>query len=452
MIKKGLVLSREKYDAVVFDLDGVVTRTAEVHAAGWKRLFDEYLRSREGESFEPFDVEGDYLTYVDGKPRYDGVRSFLESRGIDDLPFGDPDDPPGWETVCGLGNRKDGYFREALGGEGAKVYESTLRLVEGLKKAGIRTAVISSSRNCSAILESAGLTGLFEVRVDGVLAQELNLNGKPAPDVFLEAARRLGATPDRTVVVEDAISGVQAGRAGNFALVIGVDRAGQADALRENGADAVVGDLEEVVVAEEEGDLPDALDHIQAIVGQCDGRGLAVFLDYDGTLTPIVERPELAVLSEETQASIRRLASRCLVAVVSGRDLADVRDKVGVDEILYAGSHGFDITGPEGKNLEYQHGTDFLPVLDEAESELRGTLEADVPGVLVERKKFSIAIHYRQVRPGDEQRVEAAVDKMVAQRSELKKSGGKKIFELQPKIDWNKGKALQWILQALNLD
>jgi beta-phosphoglucomutase family hydrolase len=240
----------EKYDAFLFDLDGVLTATASVHAAAWKKTFDEYLKKRSGqagEPFVPFDTSSDYKPYVDGKLRYDGVDSFLKSRGID-LPWGDPSDSPGVETVCGIGNRKNDMVSEAIESEGVQVFDGSVALVKELRQAGIRTAVVSASRNCQAVLRKAGIEDLFEERVDGVVAAEMNLAGKPAPDTFLKAAELLGVQPSRAVVVEDAVSGVQAGRDGSFGLVIGVDRHGDPDALRENGAHMVVGDLEELNV------------------------------------------------------------------------------------------------------------------------------------------------------------------------------------------------------------
>jgi alpha,alpha-trehalase len=244
------VLSRTRLDAVVFDMDGVVTDTATVHAAAWKRLFDEYLAERArttDEQFVAFDLDGDYRRHVDGKPRYDGVRDFLASRGIV-LPEGEPSDPPERETVCGLGNRKDRYFLAHIREYGVRAYPSTVELVGRLEATGFGTAIISASRNMKEVLAAAGLGDLFRVSVDGRDAEALALPGKPHPAVFLEAARRLGADPARAAVVEDALAGVEAGRRGRFGFVIGVDRVGHRDALREAGADVVVRDLAEVTV------------------------------------------------------------------------------------------------------------------------------------------------------------------------------------------------------------
>ena len=238
------------FDAVVFDMDGVVTQTATVHAAAWKALFDAFLEERaqrSGEPFRPFDLEADYLPYVDGKARYDGVRDFLASRGIT-LPWGDPADPPDAETVCGLGNRKNDYFLRVVAEKGVQPFATTVALIGRLHEAGVRTAIISASKNASAILDAAGVRDLFAAQVDGTVAERLGLPGKPDPAVFVEAARRLGIAPPRAVVVEDAEAGVEAGHRGGFGLVVGVDRAGHAAALREHGADVVVKDLGEVTV------------------------------------------------------------------------------------------------------------------------------------------------------------------------------------------------------------
>ena len=457
MTTPGFTIIPSTYEAVIFDLDGVVTKTAEVHAAAWKEMFDEYLKQRgerEGKSYEPFDRNADYRRYVDGKPRYDGVKSLLESRSID-IPYGNSDDKPGEETICGLGNRKNELFNDLLEKEGAPVFQSTVDLINSLRENGIKTAVASSSKNCAAVLEAADLAHLFEAKVDGVDLAELGLDGKPAPDMFLEAARRLGVDPHRAVVVEDAIAGVEAGKWGNFGYVVGVDREDETEALREGGAHVVVKDLAEIQLAGQgesnAATLPSALGELEEIYQRGKDKRMAVFLDYDGTLTPIVESPEQAVLSREMRSTIEELARYCTVGVISGRDLKDVQELVGIDYIYYGGSHGFDIAGLGEHKLESQQGTEFLPILDTAEQALKEKL-ADIPGSLVERKKFSIAVHYRKVANDRVAEVERAVDEVLSSESKLQKSSGKKVFELQPKMDWHKGKALLWLLEKLELD
>jgi alpha,alpha-trehalase len=449
------VVSKCSFDAVIFDLDGVITKTASLHAAAWKKLFDWHLEKHQGKDFKPFDPDKDYRRYVDGKPRSKGVKSFLESRGIE-LPEGSPDDDPGKETVYGLGNKKNKFFHEEIDKEGVKTYGDALDFLHKLRVAGFKTAIISSSKNCTRFLKEAHLTDHFDAKVDGVEAEELGLEGKPDPDIFLTAALKLGIKPTRAIVVEDAISGVQAGKKGKFGWVIGVDRTDHAADLVENGANVAVSDLGEIGVVAASGEiigpLRPALDRQEEISRRLTGRRPVIFLDYDGTLTPIVDRPEDAVLADSVRQTLRELAEHCIVAVISGRDLKDVQKLVDLKEIYYAGSHGFDIAGPKGQRLERQLGKDFLPLLDVAEKSLRGLLEGKISGVQVERKKFSIAIHFRRVKESKVEEVEDAVDRVKKEHTRLRKSSGKKIFELQPDIDWNKGKALLYLLEQLQLD
>jgi len=242
----------DAWDAVLFDLDGVVTPTAEVHMHAWSAMFSSFLTARsaaDGVAYPAY-TEQDYFAYVDGKPRYDGVRSFLASRGIT-LPEGTPEDPPTADTVAGLGNRKNEAFNQILASDGVTPYPGSVRLIADLRRRGIPLAVVSSSRNAPAVLEAAGLSEEFAFVMHGGLAAELGLPGKPAPDTFSHAAEVLGATDARSVVLEDAINGVAAGHAGGFGLVIGVDRGAGEDALRAAGADVIVTDLADLVAEEQ---------------------------------------------------------------------------------------------------------------------------------------------------------------------------------------------------------
>lgn len=242
-------INREAFDAVLFDLDGVITDTASVHAACWKEMFDDYLQKRateKGEAFLPFDLATDYRLYVDGKPRFDGVRDFLASRGIN-LTKGSPDDPSAAETICGLGNRKNELLNKIIKTSGVKSYEGSVQLIHDLRARGFKLGIVTSSQNCSAILKATKLDGIFDVQVDGNTIHAQHLAGKPAPDTFLKAAELLGVEPERAVVIEDALSGVEAGKSGNFGLVIGVNRKGNAEELRRHGAHLVVNDLAELI-------------------------------------------------------------------------------------------------------------------------------------------------------------------------------------------------------------
>jgi beta-phosphoglucomutase family hydrolase len=236
----------EGITTLLFDLDGVLTNTAKVHSEAWKEMFDAFLEQREGDGFQPFDISTDYVTYVDGRLRQDGVRAFLESRGIE-LPEGTPDDSPEEETVHGLGNRKNDRVQELIREHGVETFPGTVRFLEVAREAGLRCAVVSASKNTPEVLDVTGLADHFETRVDGNVAAEFQLAGKPAPDTFLYAARVMGEMPEHCVVFEDATAGVEAGRAGGFGLVVGVDRVGRAEELREHGADIVVNDLSELL-------------------------------------------------------------------------------------------------------------------------------------------------------------------------------------------------------------
>ncbi len=446
-------ISAEDFDAIIFDLDGVLTDTASLHFAAWKKLFDEYLERSSPEEGNGEFTEEDYRKYVDGKPRYDGVESFLESRDIS-LPRGDPGDAPDRETICGLGNLKNEYYHRLLKEEGPRLYDSTVPVLRRLERAGIARAVVSSSRNCRRVLDAAGIQGRFDATVDGNDLAELDLPGKPDPALFLEAARRLRVSPDRAVVVEDATAGVRAGHAGGFALVVGVDRDGAAEGLRRSGAEAVVRDLDDLEVGGRDPvapirSLPSALDREEEIGERLAEGTPAIFLDYDGTLTPIVGDPDDARLSEDMRDTLKSLADVCSVAIVSGRDRADVERLVGIGGLYYAGSHGFDVRGPGG--VSRQLGDDFLPALDEAERMLGGRLEK-LAGVRLERKRYALAVHFRQAEASAEPVVEDAVTEVGKKLSGLRMTGGKKIFELRPDMDWDKGKALFFLLDLVGID
>jgi len=453
-------LTVHHFDAIIFDLDGVVTDTAKVHATAWKELFDAYLKLREQrdqEPFTPFDIGSDYLTYIDGKPRYDGVQSFLESRQIH-IPRGKPSDKPDEETICGLGNQKNERFGKILERDGVEVFHSTVDLIKGLRAQGIKVAIVSSSKNCQAVLKIAGLESLFDTRVDGSVAESLGLKGKPDPDIFLKSAELLGVAPSRAGIVEDAIAGVEAGRRGKFGLVIGVDRHGDPNSLKENGADRVVGDLGEISVKDldewfrQHGTgLPSALNRLDEIKQRISKKRAVVFLDYDGTLTPIVEKPDLAIMSEEMRDVVRQLAATLTVGIVSGRARAKVYNFVKLDELIYAGSHGFDIACPGRSQILHEEGKRFLPAIDEAYKKITNLVQP-IEGSMVEHTGFSISVHYRLVADDKVPVIERMVDQLLKENPTLRKTHGKKVFEIRPKIDWDKGKAVLWILKALDLD
>jgi len=513
------------FKAVIFDLDGVVTKTAMVHSRSWKKVFDEYLQLAAHREDKPFRVftEDDYLKYVDGKPRYQGVDSFLKSRDIN-LSWGNPQDKPGNETVCGIGNKKNDKFIQIIESQGVEAYASTVEFINKLKSRGIKVGVASSSKNCKSILEGAGLGNLFQTRVDGETSAELGLKGKPAGDIFVRAAYNLGVLPGCAVVVEDASSGVEAGRNGGFGLVHGIARKNNTKDLLSHYADVVVSDLSsidiewierwfhikpylfargdkisstgdkqpvmgfagndnEIDLDGQDSELPPEVNIVRDKLSKngrsddtsneidirlssgdisinnfysrdggeilCPKKKIVFFLDYDGTLTPIVRRPELAVLSPGMKEVLSKLVLHYTVAIVSGRLRDDVEKLVGIEGILYAGSHGFDIRGP---SFSLVH-----PQAQEAVGDIKKIVKTikeglgDIKGILIEDKEFSVGVHYRLVGDSDLARIRGYVDGIVKKHNNLRLMLGKKVFEILPAIDWNKGKALCWIMKALNL-
>ena len=435
--------------AVILDMDGVITQTAKVHKKAWKKMFDAFLEG-ESENQEPFS-EQDYIKYVDGKPRYKGVQSFLQSRNID-LPYGNPDDSEEKRSVCGLGNRKNRIFIQLIEENGVERYDDAANKIKEWLDAGIKTAVISSSRNCKRILEAANILDLFDVRVDGVVSAERNLEGKPEPDIFLEAANDLGVEVGECVIFEDAISGVQAGTKGNFAYVVGVNRGDNRTALLNNGADKVINSFNEIhLMGNQElkyyfkNPLVNIFSEPQEFKKLINNKKPVLFLDYDGTLTPIVNHPEDAILSDEMREAVKACASKLIVAVVSGRDMDDVKEMVGVEELYYAGSHGFRISGPDGLYHEHKQTKEILPKLNQIEKELNNNL-SDIEGIKIERKRYAIAVHYRNVAEKDVPAIKDKVEALVNKSDGLKRGEGKKIVEILPAIDWHKGKAIAWML------
>ena len=475
--------SKYSFKSVIFDLDGVITKTALVHAAAWKEAFDQYLRLREKRDKEPFREfthQNDYLPFVDGKPRYKGVKSFLESRGIN-IPYGEPTDSPDAETVCGIGNKKNAKFCQVLKTKGVEVYLSTIELIKSLEASGVKIGVASSSKNCKEILETAKIEDFFKTRVDGVVSVEMGLLGKPEGDIFVTAAFNLGTIPAESIVVEDASSGVAAGRNGGFGLVIGLARENNQKELLENGADLVVTDLSEINLDlieqwfhkkprdlfqnwdKESGEI-ESLEgkekSTKAIVNPSylnSGKSLlfnekkiVFFLDYDGTLTPIVSRPELAKISKEMQDSVKKLSQKYTTAIVSGRMREDVEKLVGIPGLVYAGSHGFDIKGP-GVTMVQPQAKETIPLVSKVIERLKKEL-SNLEGVIIEEKKFSAAVHYRLAQKKDFPRIKTLIDKIIQENKLLRLMEGKKVFEILPAIDWNKGKAVKWVMNALGIN
>ena len=447
--KETYMIKRSKYDAVIFDLDGVITKTQKTHAKAWEKTFNEFLKKRaRGDTFTPFNISKEYFRYVDGKSREDGIKSFLLSRDIE-IPEGRSDDTKDIESVAALANIKNYYFLELVS-QGVKTYKSSIELLLKLNNFGFLTALVSSSKNCTYILQSANLSSYFNTAVDGLDLQSLDLKGKPEPDLFLEALKRLNVEPSRAIVIEDAIVGVAAGKKGAFGKVIGVDRNRHTRQLMKAGADLVVKDLEELDIETKTTELPSALQSFKKIESQFKDKEVVLFFDYDGTVTPIVSHPKDAHLSEAMRNMLIKLSNQCTLAVISGRGLNDIKSRVGIKGIYYAGSHGYEIEGPSIK-MEYKPALEFVETFDALEKELREAL-AKVEGALVERKKFSIALHYRNVSKSEEYLVEIAADEAVRRYPKVRKGYGKKVYELLPDLEWNKGKALEWLMKAIHIE
>jgi len=446
-----------RFRAVLFDLDGVVTNSARLHALAWKELFDEILRihaSATGVEFRPFDIQRDYARYVDGRPREDGIRAFLVSRGFE-IGEDEAEGAPGLPSIKDIAARKNEKFLKLLEKFGIGACPGALRVIHELRALGCRLAIISSSQNCSSVLRSARLLGKFDVQIDANVAQRMQLAGKPAPDTFLEAAHQLQVAPREAVVLEDSISGVQAAQAGHFGFVVGVDRLNIGPDLLANGADCVVTELAQLLPASNHESKQDVLHSTAEITreveAQLKNKRVALFLDYDGTLTPIVERPDLAILDDGIREIVRRLAAFCPVTIISGRMLPDIAKRVGIDTVIYAGSHGFEIDGPEAHPIRNTVGADYVPAVRSAVKALHKRLNG-IDGVIIEDKTFSVAVHYRLVDETRLAEVKTAIDGVLAAEPRLSKIKGKKVYELRPNIEWDKGRALLWILRELNLD
>lgn len=434
--------------AVVFDLDGVLVDTARLNGSAWKQAFDSFFADRGID--DSFDGSVDYRRHVDGRPRYEGVAAFLRSRSIE-LPPGQPDDEPGFATEASVGNLKNQMFHELLESEGVDVLPGAKELLEAFSGDGIPMAVVSSSRNARTVLPG-DLGEHIDVVLGGGDAAELGIPGKPEPGMFIEGARRLGVEPISAAVVEDAPAGVRAGRTGGFAAVVGIDPEGTSR-LREAGADVVLPGVAALPV-----DIASWPELIEAPLPALQSIGListllgdrpAVFLDYDGVLTPIVDDPDAATIDDDVRSILRKLAKRIPVAIVSGRGLEDVKSQVAVEELTYSGSHGFEIERPDGERFEQEGAAEAIPELDEAER-LLSSRAGDLAGVMIERKPYAIAVHTRRAE-SDEIRAAAGelAREVVADFDGLLLRGGKEIHELRPALDWDKGAALAHLLRLL---
>lgn len=446
MHHRDAIVLREPH-AAVFDLDGVLVDSARLHSRAWKLTFDSYFTEH---GLDDMFEEDDYRRHVDGRPRYEGVAAFLRSRGIQ-VPTGDPADEPGFTTQTAIGNLKNRTFNELLEAEGAEMLPGAAELLEALARENVPVAVVSSSRNAPKVLPDE-MRRHIRVLLGGGDIDDLDLPGKPDPAMFLEGARQLGVSPARAAVVEDARAGVRAGVRGGFAVVVGIDPEGVSN-LDLVGADVVVegvGQLPKAISGWSDliPDPPSALD-AQEVIRTRLGDRPAIFLDYDGTLTPIVDDPAAANIGDPERTVLRRLAGRSPLAVISGRGLDDVKGHVGVDGITYSGSHGFEIERADGQRFHQEEVATVVPELGGAETALLAEVDG-LPGVMIERKPYAIAVHTRRARD-DETRAKAKelAERVGSKHPDLVVRAGKEIFELRPALDWDKGAALAHLLELI---
>lgn len=434
--------------AVVFDLDGVLVDTARLHGKAWKGAFDSFFENSGLD--DTFDEVHDYRQHVDGRPRYEGVAALLRSRGIE-LPKGDPEDEPGYSTEAAIGNMKNQMFHDLIESEGVEPLPGVRELLEAFSADRVPMAVVSSSRNAPTVLPPE-LGQYIDLVLGGDAVAELGIPGKPEPGMFIEGARRLGVEPSSAAVVEDAPAGVRAGRRGGFAITVGVDAEGTSH-LGRAGADVVLSGFD--ALPHQIGSWSDLIEDPPSALASPDdiwdlvGDKPAVFLDYDGTLTPIVDDPAAATIGDREKKILEDLAHVFPVAIVSGRGLDDVKSLVDLEGLTYSGSHGFEIEMPSGERIAQKEASSAVPELDEAER-LLVAQSAGLSGVMIERKPYAIAVHTRRAQSEEVRRSAGELARDVVSRFDgLVLRGGKEIHELRPALDWDKGAALSHLLSLL---
>lgn len=441
--------------AIIIDMSEVLIHTALINKNAWETTFNDLLKNKN--NIQPF-IDEDFYSFIEGKPKFERVQNFLNSRNIN-LPFGSQSDPEENETVCGLEKKKSKLFSQMLKKNELQFYEMALQKIKYWKEKGLKTAIVSSDENFKKALNSSEIRNLFDVKIDGHASRKKGLKEKPEADLYIEATKELGIAPESCVLFDDSVPGLQAGSKGNFGLVIGVNRRENRKLLSENGADLVIDDFDELDLVNDpevkawfdQPTPPFASQYVE--IGKLVYEKTPVlFLDYDGTLTPIVQRPEDAVISEEMRDVLNECASKFNVAAVSGRDMDDLKSRINLDTLIYAGSHGFRISGPGGLYMEHEKSEEILPELDNMEKKLQQVFSNTIEGVQIERKRYAIAIHYRNSKEQDVPFIKEKVFE-ATENSEIFKVGeGKKILEIKPGIDWHKGKAVLWILEKLGLN
>lgn len=422
------------FKALLLDLDGVITDTRDIHFRAWKNLFDEFLLSRK--SKDVF-TEQDYQHYLDGRPREDGIYAYLFARGLEVTK----------EEFIRLKTAKNEHYRKILQDSELKPFPDFLELMKSLKGRDIKVAVVSSSENARFILKKLDLESSFDLIFDGILGKRLNLRGKPEPHYFIEAARMLSLTPSECGIVEDALNGVMAGRKGEFHIVYGISRKGPEymKELMDAGANRVITSLVEIVTP------PNALKAWEEFLMSTGDKDIAIFLDFDGTLSEIVPEPDKAVLKDEAKPVLSDLSKSFTLAVVSGRDRMDVKNKVGLSDIFYAGTHGFDMSGPGCFRYQLDNISNKLKDLEKVTLSLEH-LVSDLEGVIIEKKSYATAIHYRMASDEIGPLLKSRILSVIEEFPSLRIKEGKKVFEILPAVDWDKGKAVNKLIDILNVD
>lgn len=420
--------------AIILDVDGVITDTRKLHFKAWKKIFDQILA--ENKINAVFRQE-DYEKYVDGKPRQDGLTSYLDSRSLHLTK----------NQLENLSIRKDQFFKEFLKTDKPEVFPDARKAISKWRKNKIQLGAISSSKNSRLILEQAGLLDSFDVCIDGEEGERLHLAGKPDPAYLFEATKRLSLDTEDCVLIEDAISGVAAGKKALFKEVVGISRPGQTapDELYAAGADTVVRSLLEI------GKIPNALEAWEDIKSHVGSKDVALFIDFDGTLSEIVADPNQATIKESIKDVLHRCSASIKIAVISGRDRIDVKGRVGIDDIFYVGSHGLDMCGPGCFYYQVEDAEKFSAELQDAT--MAATLAFQkVKGVYLERKSFSTAIHYRMVADDEVDSIRVMIFDMIKNFPNLRAKEGKKVIEIFPDIAWGKGEAVKKLSEILNID
>lgn len=447
-MKDTKILGNERLRALIFDLDNIIAESQTLQVLAWKRLFDHYNHQRklsQKPEYVPFDREVDYSNKIHGHSIYDAVRTFLSSRNIK-LPEGDPDDLPGYESVSALGNMKNQIYRDLFKDRGIDFFSDLIEPVERWKDEGYKTAAISTNKKCHILLKDAGIDMIFDKIVDGYDIEKLDLKGKPEADIYLEAARQLNVSPEETAVFEDDVEGIKAARKGGFKRVVGLSRNNSPETLRNYGANIVIRSYATLNHTVHEFDeLPSALTRLGELFEDWKNKELLFFLDYDMLHPAIRKQPEDIFISEEIKDLLSRLSNYAKVTVINGRDLSDIRQMTGLDQIYYAGNYGFEISGPGNIHYEHEGLRKILPKLDIAEKLLRDKL-LEFDNVRFERQRYVLSIHYQNLEDEKTPEAESRINQILLNRPDLEKVIGEKMIEIRPYQNWNKGKAMKWLM------